>query len=292
MGPAPGSVVFWTKEVKVVLPCALIVLTFLFGTLVNLISELPPHPLLGDPHPIPRSSLSFPQWNLRNMPDPAEFQVLGNASGEQYLAILTSSGSLVIYVSNDCFFKNVSYSILELSYVTDTAGVDLRLGRDAVGRVAVSISRNDDVKGWTLEEWPDRWVPMLDPSEVTAPSSPLIDPTSLPYPDNVRDWATGWDTLVMEGRDVAVGTYRYQNGCSEAACSPSVVFRKDDGEWSTIVVLGSQWVDKVRADGTGFDNVFVVSANLKKSGATWYITKVDGDGILDVGQVPPVHDAD
>ena len=267
-----------------------IVVVVLFGTLFYLISNLTMPQMLPDPDPIPHSRLSFPDHRIYGPPDAVEYQVLGNASGEQYLAIVARGGSLYMYVSNDTFSRVVNGTLLDEVYGTDPVTIQLRLGRDPLGRVAVSISRGGEVKGWVLEAWPDVWVPMDYPTYILVPASPDIDPSSLPSPENLREWKDGWDTIWLEGRDVAVGTYRYPGGCMEEYCCPSVVFETADGGWSTIVVIGRQPADTVRAAGNSFDNMFVITYRLRTGEHRWNIHMVDGGTVLDTGLAPPTVD--
>ena len=292
MGPAHQPKGFWTKEVKICTTVIVIVLAVLFGTLFYLISNFTGIQMLPDPDPIPHSGMSVTDHRIYGPSDAVEYQVLGNASGEQYLAMVASGGSLYMYVSNDTFSMVVNGTLLDEVYGTDPATIQLRLGRDPLGRVAVSISRAGEVKGWVLEAWPDVWVPMDDPSSIFVPASPDIDPSSLPSPKHLQDWEDGWDTIWLEGREVAVGTYTYQAGCEEASCCPSIVFRTDDGEWSTIVVLGKLWVNKVQVAGTGLDDMFVVSYEIGRNGPRWYMTTIDGNGVLKTGQSPPARGID
>lgn len=281
----PGDA--FTKAFRIVVPVLVVVAMALLVLFAYLLTQPLPLPSLPESDPIPHSRFKAVEGRLHDMPEPVEFQVLGNASASQYLAVVAEGGSLLVYVSNDTFVNNVTMVLLEERYGTDPATVTLALGHDPAGRVAVGVTRGAERKGWVLERWPDVWTPIEGPLEISVPASPRVEAPSLPSPDNMVGWPDGWDTLVLGDRNVAVGSYRYQAGCMEESCSPSVVFVTDDGDWSTIVVLGRQWADLMRVAGSGLDDMFMVSVDQDDDGTLWYITVVDREGILETGQAPP-----
>jgi hypothetical protein len=281
-----------TRAVQVLVPILIIAAIASVILVVYYLSIMPPIQLLPDPDPIPHSRFNVDAARLYDIPGPVEFRVLGNATGSQYLAMVKGGGSLLVYASNDTFSNNVTEVLLEERYGTDPTTISLSLGNDPEGRVAVAATWGTERKAWALGTWPDVWVPIDGQVELSVPERPPVDPSTLPSKRAVVNWPEGWDTLVLKGREVAVGTYRYQAGCMEETCCPSVVFVTDDGEWSSVVVLGRQEGDMVRAAGSDLDDMFVVSVDLDDDGPRWYVTVVDREGILELGQSPPMTGLD
>ncbi len=287
---SPGD--FLAKVLRIVVPVLIITAIALFVLFFYLLTVMPPISVLPDPDPIPHSRLRAVEGRLHDMPEPVDYQVLGNASTSQYMAVVSKTGSLWVFVSNDTFENNVTRVILEEWNTTDPTPEALSLGRDRMGMIAVGIGRGTERRGWVLERWPDAWVPIEGRVEISVPSTPRVDPDSLPSRGNVVGWPEGWDSLVLGDRNVAVGTYRYTAGCMDETCCPSLVFVTDDGDWSTVVVLGRQRVDRVRVAGSGLDDMFIVSVDMDEDGALWYCTIVDKEGILALGQAPPMTGVD
>lgn len=250
--------------------------------------------LLPEPDPLPHNTVAVSE-SIANISmegiSPVEVDLLGNATGFQVLVVRGDDGRVTSFVSNDIFSENVTKrTVCRMSNGT-VGGELVTLGHLGNGTIAVACQDVQGVRCLTLEDPFGNWTPMDAASVVSDATVAGIGPEDVPFPKNVYEWETAWDSYRMGDREVVVGIYWYQAGCYRNYYNPAVLFREDSGKWSTIVVLDyHRQPGLLQVAGNTLGDMVIITC--ESGGGHWTVHAIMDGNLEAAGGRPPARGLD
>jgi hypothetical protein len=221
-----------------------------------------------------------------DLPVPATYEVLGNASGWKCVVVLSKAGNLTALWSDGPHFENMTeQQLAQLSGPSLDATI-VRLGYGEHGEAICHLSHKGDEKWWVFERDANLWNISTMPVTIIGPARPGIDVETTPHHRPARNEDTAWDTITIGSVDVVVGMYIWTSGDNERPHAPSIIYRRDGEGWSTIVVIDNVMMEHQRIAGTSLDDMVIVGIDHRDH---WWMISVNDNMVTRAGDAPPRH---
>lgn len=220
------------------------------------------------------------------LPEPATFDLMGNASGWKCMVVVSATGVVTAYWSDEPMFMNRSEEQLTLLEGPSLEGTTVRLAYSLDGPPVCHLIHQGRSSYWVFDRAIGNWT--LSDDSVRYFSPRIHD---IRIEDTPGNWPAfggyeSWDNVTIEGLDVLLVQYSWWGGGDdETFQAPTILYREPSEEWSTKVVIDRHRVYYQQLAGSSLDDIVIVTYG--RHG--WLVYSITDDSLTRVGEAPPTH---
>jgi len=193
---------------------------------------------------------------------PVAVSALGNATGNQYVAIIDNTSKGVWAMSSEQMgFGAANWTRIMVIEQDPLVAPDVDLGYLLNGTVGLRLVVGQESHIWAFAEGSKSWVPLEGIPRLNMPEDAGIDVGDLPDHGRVSTHDAPLRSIVLDGTDVVVCSYHRGSGDDIQYEYPTTIFRDAEGHWSNYVILpGShrQGLAFPCVAGSGLTDLFIL----------------------------------